>query len=259
MRNENANPPQVDNNNNNGHESAADSPTASTTKPPSGMETPSPPPLRGGGNPPTPPTPAAFANDGRAWFQGDAAHDMNGPMTAKMWRMTCQWTGNEFTEGCDNGLVPKHTELDCFMACFPKTQLKWMVERLNIALSRAKKKPTTMEELLKWFGVLMLVTRFEFGNRAKLWSDKPRCKCIPALDFGKTGMSRQQFDDMWRFMEWSYQPPERPDDMTSEHYRWRLIQDFIDRINEHRVNHFSPSEIICVDKSISRWYGLGGG
>ena len=59
-------------------------------------------------------------------------------------------------------------------------------------------------------------------------------------------------------MEWSYQPVERPDDMSSEHYRWCLIQDFIDRVNEHRVNYFTPSEIICVDESISRWYGLGG-
>jgi len=51
LRNENANPPQLDNNNNNGQASTADSRTASTTTPPSGMETPSPPPL-GGGDPP---------------------------------------------------------------------------------------------------------------------------------------------------------------------------------------------------------------
>jgi len=61
-----------------------------------------------------------------------------------------------------------------------------------------------------------------------------------------------------RLTAWSYQPITRPDDMSSEHYRWCLIQDFIDRINEHRVNFFHPSNIVCVDESISRWYSLGG-
>jgi len=144
------------------------------------------------------------------------------------------------------------------MACFPKTQLNWMVSRLNEILPQKHLAPTTMGELLKWFGILILITRFEFGNRAQLWSDTPRCKYIPAPDFGKTGMSRQRWDDLWRHMEWSYQPVNRPDGMSSEHYRWCLVQDFIDRVNEHRVSFFHPSNMICVNESISRWYGLGG-
>jgi len=120
------------------------------------------------------------------------------------------------------------------------------------------KQTTTIGELLKWFGVLILVTRFEFGSRADSWSEKPRCKYMPAPGFGKTGMSRQRFDDLWRHMECSYQVPQRPDDMSSERHRWCLVQDFIDRINEHRVSCFHPSDIICVDESISRWCGLGG-
>lgn len=57
---------------------------------PLGTGTPSPPPLGTRGTPPTPPTPSAYANDGRAWFQGDTVHDVNGPTTVKMWKMTCQ-------------------------------------------------------------------------------------------------------------------------------------------------------------------------
>jgi Transposase IS4 len=41
-------------------------------------------------------------------------------------------------------------------------------------------------------------------------------------------------------------------------YRWRLIHDFVESINSHRATCFTPSEIICVDDSISRWYGQGG-
>ena len=251
--NENQNPNVGDDD---GTTPAADSTATGTTTPPAGTRTPPVPPL--GGTPPTPPTLAAFSNDGRAWCSGDVDHDINGPTTVKMWKMTCQWTGNEYTEGCDNGATAKYTELDCFRACFPKTQLNWMVERLNLILPQHNKALTTLGEMLKWFGILILITRFEFGYRADLWSQVPRCKYIPAPDFGKTGMSRQRWDDLWRHMEWSYQPITRPDDMSSEHYRWCLIQDFIDRINEHRVNFFHPSNIVCVDESISRWYGLGG-
>ena len=46
--------------------------------------------------------------------------------------------------------------------------------------------------------------------------------------------------------------------MSSENYRWMLVSDFVDRYNRHRARFFNPSSKICVDESISRWYGLGG-
>jgi len=143
-RNENENP---NNGDENGTAPAADVSAAATTTPPGAVRTPPVPPLAG--TPATPPTPAAFANDGRAWFQGDVIHDVNGPTTVKMWKMTCQWTGNEYTEGCDNGATPKHSELDCFMACFPKTQLNWMVMHLNMILPLHNLALTTLGELLR--------------------------------------------------------------------------------------------------------------
>ncbi len=36
------------------------------------------------------------------------------------------------------------------------------------------------------------------------------------------------------------------------------VQGFVDRFNEHRETFFFASWLICVDESISRWYGLGG-
>ena len=42
-------------------------------------------------------------------------------------------------------------------------------------------------------------------------------------------------------------------------YRGMLIDDIITNFNKHREEYFIPSEWICVDKSISRYYGLGGG
>jgi len=203
-------------------------------------------------------TPVATSNDGREWFDGDVFHDGNGPTTVKVWKMVCQWTGNEFTQGFESGTVPKCSELDCFMACFPKTQLVWMLNNLNSSLVANDKKPSAIGELLKWFGVLMLMTRFECGDHSSLWSDQTTCKCMPPPCFGKTGMSRNRFHDMFKCLKWSEQSAERPEDMSHEHCRWCLVQDFVDRVNEHRSTHFCPSDIVCVDESISRWCGLGG-
>ena len=36
-----------------------------------------------------------------------------------------------------------------------------------------------------------------------------------------------------------------------------LVDDFVLAFNEYRAKNYSPSDRICVDESISRWYGLG--
>jgi hypothetical protein len=36
------------------------------------------------------------------------------------------------------------------------------------------------------------------------------------------------------------------------------VHDFMHRFNKHRRLFFSPSDRICVDESISHWYGHGG-
>jgi len=134
----------------------------------------------------------------------------------------------------------------------------WMVQKLNTSLFTANKKPTTAGELLKWFGVLILITRFEYGDRASLWSPETDSRYIPPPMLGRTGMTRPRFDELFQYMEWSEQPEERPEGMSRGQYRWMKVDDFVSRFNNHRVTHFEPSHLICVDESISRWYGLGG-
>jgi len=133
-----------------------------------------------------------------------------------------------------------------------------MVQKLNTSLFTANKKPTTAGELLKWFGVLILITRFEYGDRASLWSPETDSRYIPPPMLGRTGMTRPRFDELFQYMEWSEQPEERPEGMSRGQYRWMKVDDFVSRFNNHRVTHFEPSHLICVDESISRWYGLGG-
>jgi hypothetical protein len=46
--------------------------------------------------------------------------------------------------------------------------------------------------------------------------------------------------------------------MSSEHFCWRLVDDFVEAFNDHQASTFQPSDMICVDESISRWFRKGG-
>jgi hypothetical protein len=37
-----------------------------------------------------------------------------------------------------------------------------------------------------------------------------------------------------------------------------LVDDIVTNFNDHQANYFSPSDYICVDESMSRWYGHEG-
>lgn len=141
---------------------------------------------------------------------------------------------------------------------FPPKQLVKMLQLTNRSLVEHKKRVTTTGELLKLFGVMILTTRYEFTSRASLWSTIAPHKYMTAPAFGKTGVASNQFDDLLRYLVWSKQPKERPDSVSSEKFRWMLVDDFVEAINKYRANHFNPSDMICVDESISRWYGHGG-
>jgi Transposase IS4 len=72
-----------------------------------------------------------------------------------------------------------------------------------------------------------------------------------------TGMSRNRFDDIWNALVFSDQG-DNVDGESSIEYLWRLIDGFVEAINSHRASNYTPSELICVDESISRWCGQGG-
>jgi Transposase IS4 len=191
------------------------------------------------------------------WFDRPTDLPTNGPFTRKGWKLTCQYTSKEFTPLCDE--KREITPLEFFLAVFPAKQLSLMVEETSRKLAKDGQPKITKGELLKFFGVLCLITRFEFGDRANLWAKKSHCKFIPAPNFGdRTGMTRDRFHSIFKCMVWSVQPPQRPDGMTSEAYRWLLIEDFVANFNEHRAQYFHPGWLVCVDESMSRWYGLGG-
>ena len=105
---------------------------------------------------------------------------------------------------------------------------------------------------------MILIRRYEFTSHASLWSTTAPYKYMSAPSFGKTGMPKKSFDDLMLHLVWSEQPEVWPDDMRHEKYRWLLVDGFLNKINEYRAKYFNPSDTICVDESISRWYVQGG-
>jgi hypothetical protein len=209
-----------------------------------------------------PPTPQAIppvttAHD-VAWYadhQGNTKLPIKGDVPPRSWAVRTP-VGDMLGPGSDVGA--HRSRLDYFLLMFPPLQLNEIVRLTNIHLLKNKKKVTTIGEIIKLFGILILATRYEFGSRSSLWSINPFSKYRPAPAFGKTGMGRKRFDDLWGAITFSEQPGTRPDGMSSEQYRWLLVDGFVDKFNEYRKNYFVPSHTICVDESISRWYGQGG-
>ena len=188
------------------------------------------------------------------WVADDVQEDVQASVPFKAWSIVSA-SGEYFGPGSDvNGV----STLDYFLMMFPPAQLGAMGRMTNERLLACSLLPTTTGELVKFFGILVLTTRVQFGSRASLWSNKKSGKFLPAPSFGSTGMLRDRFDSLWRLVRFSHQPGHRPTTMSSEAYRWRLVDDFVARSNEYRVTNFNPSNLICVDESMSRWYGKGG-
>ena len=135
---------------------------------------------------------------------------VNGPYPVRPCSIRHPGTGERFSLGHD--LRKKYSPLDYFLLMFPPLQLQDMVRLTNLELTTKNTPPTTIGEILKWIGILILATRFEFGHRWSLWSTgmTGTNKYIPAACFGKTGMSRNRFDILWRNICYGQQPKEQP-------------------------------------------------
>jgi len=119
----------------------------------------------------------------------------------------------------------------------------------------------TKQELFKFLGVCLLMTRFDMpGRKRDFWGGDGATysKHVPAPDLNSTGMKRHRFEHIWAALRFSFQPETRPEGMSDAEHRWMLVDDFAEAFNKYRADTFNPSGSICVDESIVRWYGFGG-
>lgn len=151
------------------------------------------------------------------------------------------------------------TPVDYLLVVFLQRQLSLISELTSTKLIARGLAPTTAGEIFNHFGVLLLATRFEFGSRAELWSTTPPTKHMPDPEFSsRTGMSRNGFDNLWSNLFFSRQPAGGPSTVGTEQFRRWLVNVFVAAINKHREDHVTPGDTLCVDESISKWYGQGG-
>ena len=183
------------------------------------------------------PEAAAMVHD-QEWFVDNPATKLpvNGNYHSRNWAVK---TKMGYMLGCGGDYQNSYSRLEYFLMLFPPEQLQLILQLTNNELAMARKNYTMAGEIVKFFGVILLVTRFEFGSWASLWSNVTTNKYIPAPSFGLTGMPRKRFDDLWMCIRFSEQPPNCPSDMTSEQYRWRLVDDFVKNFNKHRAQNFS--------------------
>ena len=192
------------------------------------------------------------------WYQYDNVDHilLNGKVPKKKWGIRLH-SGEVLYQNGDIQHV--YSPLDYFLMSFPNAEMELCLIETNKQLREQQKRETSVNELYKLFGIIILITRFETTSRAQLWSTVSQNKYIPAVELGSmAGMPRQRFDDLWSTLRWSCQLKERPQGVLHVEHRWMLINDMVDVFNQHREDDFIPGEWICADESISRWYGLGG-
>jgi Transposase IS4 len=103
-------------------------------------------------------------------------------------------------------------------------QVIYLATQNNIHANQRNNKKTSWQELLKFFGIIILMTKYDFDDRRDLWSKNAGSKYEYAPQFGTlTGMVRDRFDFLFQMIRFSFQPAERPDGMTSKKYRWMLL------------------------------------
>ena len=88
------------------------------------------------------------------------------------------------------------SNLDYFLLMFPLKQLTIMMQLISVLLQENGKKETTMGELLNFFAVMILGTRYKFTSRVSFWSTTSSSNYNAPEAFGKTGMPQTRFEDI---------------------------------------------------------------
>ena len=184
---------------------------------------------------------------GRTWQREEFPLNLNGPVAERPWSVT-NVTGDRIVFGHGpSDMRP----MDFFMWMFPETHLKSIVDATNQKLQCRARRVTSSGEVLRLLGIFVLISRNEFPDRRSLWSATSESKNMAPLRLGRL-MSRKRFEELVDCICFAGSVSSEDTD------RWADVTGFIEAINNHRHSFFTPAERICVDESISRWYGLGG-
>ena len=103
---------------------------------------------------------------GNVWVKSDVTLALNGFVKSRRWKGIPP-VDKIFTAGhgpCST------TPYDFFMWMFPLEHLGLIVNHTNKKLNNRGLPVTSRGEVLRYFGILLLMNRYQFGNRRDLWS-----------------------------------------------------------------------------------------
>lgn len=125
---------------------------------------------------------------GTTWVKGNCELSVGGPVFARAWSFVDSVgyrkgarSEEYLAEGMERGA--RRSPLYYFNSMMPPQQLNVMLRETNLVLSKKRDAlGMSRAELMKFFGVLILITRYEFSRRRTLWNNKPRHKYIQMTD-----------------------------------------------------------------------------
>ena len=120
----------------------------------------------------------------RRWVLNDTVlqSDLNGPIPHRQWYVTNP-VGERITQN-DTNKVETMSRLDLFLMMFPPTQLQHIINLTNRNLRKEGRRETSKGEIVKFFGIIILGTKFEFASRRDLWETASKSKYIDPPRFG---------------------------------------------------------------------------
>ena len=183
----------------------------------------------------------------RIWSTNEAAASLKGPVTKNICKVIGPSSDIYTSGGAPRDLSP----FDFFISMSLMKHLEVIKSLTNARLEKRNLQSVTTGELLRLFGLLILLTRFIVSAHRDLW--KTSLKYSPTLDFGKI-MSRKGLNLFYATYASVTFPSTKIQFWQS---RWSLFRGFMKAINDHRQSYVYQSDHLCVDKSISQWYGLG--
>lgn len=89
-------------------------------------------------------------------------------------RRTCTVTLSDGTSLVEGGLRANIIPLDVFYSMFSAPYLDFIVRMTNEQLEAKSDTSTTSREVLSCFGMILLITRFQFARRSDLWQTRNR-------------------------------------------------------------------------------------
>eukprot|EP00171_Calliarthron_tuberculosum_P008603 IDg8603t1 len=146
------------------------------------------------------------------WVSNDVQEDVQASVPFKAWIVAS--ASGEYV--CSGSAVDGISAMDYFLMIFPPAELGAMVRMTNERLLARSLLPNTTGELVKFFGILILSTRVQFGSRDSLWSNRKPGKNLLAHSFCATSIPRDKFNTLWGLLRLSNQPAQRPPAMPCE-------------------------------------------